>query len=296
MFERSFTRYAASVAMAAAVWSPAPTAVTTDEEAEQILRAAKRVTTSIDGQALALAHLAWPSERPVDHRVAFAARDELAGFGQHALKALREALRTVDPLYRADVVAVLLEARRKVPTGMPADLLPAFEESMWYGSVEAQRLAMRELAQIEYERGVLPIIDAVYDHPGLLRPATLSLGRLMNVRARFFLDAVLRAEGDPLGDPRIRAAAAASLASFQGVATPVLRAACRSERPEVRQTAIAALVPITGLEDLTVLHEYIALHPDDDSAVMRLVAQRAQLLESLVDQLQRGEPVAPPDF
>jgi hypothetical protein len=296
MYQGRFVR-AVAFALTALTVAAAPVWATTDEEIDQILRAAKRKAVSVPEQARALARLAWPDEKPVDHRVCHAAREQLAGYGKHSLKALREAIATVDPVYRADVVATLQQARRRISFGIPPDLLPAFEDAVWYGSVEAQRLAMRDLAQLRFERGVLPIIDAVYANPVLLRPAVINLGRLKDARARFFLDQILRAEGDLLADPRIRPAAATALAEFLGPATAVLRGACRSDRAEVRQTAVMALVPVSGLEDLTVLHEYLGSHPDDDANVLRAVEKRARLLESLVDQVQSGEdPVVPPEF
>jgi hypothetical protein len=291
-------RFALPVLVAgAALAADAAPPARSDDEINEILRAAKRDTTSIHGQAEALARLAWPAEKPVDHRLAHAARKQLAGYGEHGLEALRLAVAKVDPIYRADVVAALLEARRRVATGVPPSLLPAFEDALWYGSAESQRLAMREIAQLRFERGVLPIIDAVHESPGLLRPALLSFGQMRDVRSRAFLDAVLKAEEEPLGDPRIRLAAAEALAALLGEGTPILRAASRSDRREVRQTAMLALVPISGLEDLTVLHEYLGRFSDDDDNIKRLVEKRVRLLESLVEQGQTEEnPTLPPDL
>jgi HEAT repeat protein len=294
MPERHLVVFAWSVLLAAIATAPAAAQVTSDDEVREILRAAKRDAPTIQAQAEALARLAWPSEGPVDHRVAHAARKQLAGYGEHALEALRMAIPAADPVYRADIVATLLEARRKVSTGIPPSLLPAFEDALWHGSVESRRLAMREIAQLRFERGVLPIVDAVHEDPALLRPAVLALGRLRDARARFFLDSVLRAESDPLRDPRTRALAAEALAALLNHGTPVLRAATRTDRKEVRQTAVAALVPVSGLEDLTVLHEYLMRHPDDDPNVVRLVEKRARLLESLVGQEQTGDPAPEP--
>jgi HEAT repeat protein len=290
-----------TLALALAAGAPAVVAdaapMPTADEIDEILRAAKRGTKSVEEQATALARLAWPSERPVNHHVAHGARKQLAGYGEYGLEALRNAIPAVDPIYRADVVATLLEAGRRIATGQPPNLLPAFEEALWYGSVEAQRLAMREIAQLRFDRGMLPIVDAVHEAPILLRSAVLSLGRLRDARSRFFLDSVLRAEETPLGDPRTRAAAADALAALLGDGTPLLRAATRSERLEVRRTSVAALVPVSGLEDLTVLHEYLANHPDDDPHVLRLVEKRVRLLESLIDQNQSGEDdVAQPEL
>jgi hypothetical protein len=292
-----FLFLALTVAGGARAIAADPEPMPTEGEILEILRNAKRGTSSVEEQAAGLARLAWPSDKPVNHHVAHAARKQLAGYGEYALEALRGAIPAVDPIYRADVVATLLEAGRRVTTGLPPNLLPAFEDAMWYGSVEAQRLAMREIAQMRFERGMLPIIDAVHESPALLRPAVLTLGRLRDARSRFFLDSVLRAEETPLGDLRTRTAAAEALAALLGDGTPLLRAATRSDRLEVRRTAVAALVPVSGLEDLTVLHEYLASHPDDDPHVRSLVEKRARLLESLIDQNQSGEEgMAPPEL
>jgi len=107
-------------------------------------------------------------------------------------------------------------------------------------------------------------------------------------RARFFLDDQLRS-----GDPETRVQAAESLAAIGNNAIQTLREATISGEAAIRHAAIEALVPHTTLNDLTILYEYIYMHPEDDPRILALVRDRAQLLEDMMDRGMEGDLFSP---
>jgi hypothetical protein len=162
----------------------------------------------------------------------------------------------------------------------PQDLLRGLYEALWYGDVEARRIAMAACARHGHPSLLLPILDAVHDHPELLRPAIDSLGQLRDARARFFLNDVLLAGGAD-GER-----AAGALALIGGPALDLLREATRSTDASLRTTAVLALLPYAGLDDLTVLHEYVGRNAQDPSEVLRRVRERVTALETILDEQQ----------
>jgi hypothetical protein len=249
-----------------------------------IIEAAKRVDRSYDGQALALAQLAWPRGGVQDLAVSLLAREELVGFGKRAYIALRAAIQTADPLYHADIASAMVEAMRHSSGAMPAEYLSTLDDAIWFGTTDAQRIAMSQVARFQYRGVVLSIIDAASLDPALAKPGILALGQIGDDRARFFLGEYVSG-----ADPELRRLAAEALARIGARALDVLREHTRSDSAAVREAAVHALVPITGLDDLTVLHEYVGLHADDDPEVVARARERAALLEKLLEQQQSTE-------
>jgi hypothetical protein len=249
-----------------------------------ILNKAKAEAGSISGQAEALARLAWPSQGPSDPLVHAAARLELVGFGSYALPALRKAVKEVDPLYTADITAALIQARRREPSGSPPDYLPGLEEAIWFGSVEARRLAMMEISRYPYPPAVLTIIDAVHLDPELTYAGIRALGRLRNERGRFFLKRIL-----VHGEPRYQKLAAQALGLIGETGVPLLREQAVSEQRSVREAAMAALLPYATSDDLTLIHEYVGLHADDDPVLVDSVRSKAIELETQLEESQLSE-------
>ena len=240
---------------------------------------------SIPQQAQTLVDLTWPSTGPGDPRVAAMARQELIGFGAYGLEALREAIFTAAPEFQADVVATLVDARRAARTGSPHAYLPALEEAIWYGSIEARRLAMAEISMFVFPPAVLSTIDAIYEEPELALHGIRALGRMRDERSRFFLGRVLNHS-----EPRYKEAAAASLVLLNETGLQVLRNAVRSESRDVRLAAIHALLPYTAVDDLTRLYEYVDLHGDTDGPeVLERIRERARELEILLEEQQLAE-------
>ena len=90
-------------------------------------------------------------------------------------------------------------------------------------------------------------------------------------------------------EPRYKLAAAISLGKVGNTGLLILREEAASEDREVRQAAIEALLPHANPDDLTRLHEYVAVRTDDDPRVVELVRARAIELEELLAELQLAE-------
>jgi hypothetical protein len=255
-----------------------PTAGQEISEATRIVNQAKFDAIEIPLQAEALVRLAWFDDQGNSEAAALA-RDELVKFGKQSLAALHSALNSVEPRYTADIVAVLAEAKRLMAAGSPAEYIAALEHALWVGSVDAKRLAIKEITRFNFRAAMLPIIDAAIEYPTLTRQVIDSLEQLGDARARFYLDRQVRE-----GSPAIRVQAAECLATIGGDAIQPLRELTYSDDVEIRHIAIQALLPRTTLNDLTILHEYIYMHPEDDPEILAVVRDRAMLLETLLDQ------------
>jgi hypothetical protein len=250
----------------------------------EVLKQAKREALAIPAQARALVGLAWPAPGPADPLVQALARQELVHFGSHALPVLREAVKQVDPLYRADVTATLIEARRSERFSNSPDFLPGLEEAIWFGSVEARRLAMIELSRYPFPPAVLTIIDAIHQEPELMVNGLRALSRMRNERTRFFLKRVLHH-----GAPRYQRLAAEGLGRLAESGIPLLREATAAQDRGVRETALAAWIPYAAPEDVTLLHEYVTAHGDDDPDLLRAARDKALELEAALEREHLAE-------
>ncbi len=250
---------------------------------EEIVEQALRQAGSIPAQAEALARLAWPAEEK-DPALAAFARDKLGGFGMHGMKAIRRAIQWVKPEQQASVVATLLQAFRWVTADIPPDYLPALEEAVWFGTREARRLAIPELARLGYQSALLTLMDAGLEDPELLPLVIEALEQLRDDRARFFLERVMR---ENLGGQR--QAAADALGRIGERARVPLKAALRAEDPALRIAAARALVAVASVDDLPALFEYVYRYPDEDPELVRAVRERAEALErQAVGQASEG--------
>jgi hypothetical protein len=271
----------------AALPAVSPALGTEPPEAVRIVMKAKADAVAIPAQAEALVRLAWFDEQE-NSQAAALARDELVKFGKNGLRALFDSLTEVDIRYTADIVATLIASRKRMITGSPTKYIATLEQAIWFGSVDAKRLAIKEITRFKYSPALLPIMDSAIEHPTLTGIVIDSLSKMGNDRARFFLDGQLRG-----GDPVIRARAAECLSSIGNNAIQTLREATSSEDVGVRHAAIEALLPRTTLNDLTILHEYIYMHPEDDPRILGLVRDRAILLESMMEQGEESDLFSP---
>jgi HEAT repeat protein len=243
----------------------------------EVVNRVKDEARNIPKQAEALVRLAWLDDR-VDAHVRALAREQLVEFGKHSTEALHSVLPTVDPVWSADITLTLIESRRRLEGSGPHDFIAALEQAIWFGSVDARRLAIREIERFSYKPAMLPIVDAAIEHPELAAVAIRCLGKLGDDRARHYLGEQLSAS-----DPALRILAAEALAATGGRAVETLREATLSNDAVVRHAAMLALLPRTSLNDLTILHEYVYLHPEDDPEILQKVRDRAILLESLME-------------
>lgn len=248
---------------------------------------AKSEASSIPKQAEALVRLAWLDDHG-DAQVRALAREQLIEFGRHSTQALHDVLPRIDPAFSADATLTLIESRRRLESSGPHDFIAALEQAIWFGSVDAKRFAIKEIKRFGYHPALLPIIDAAMEYPELAGVAIKCLGDFGDDRARNFLGQQLAAP-----DPALRLLAAEALADIGGLAVETLREATLSEDAGIRHAAIGALLPRTSLNDLTILHEYVYLHPDDDPAILEKVRDRAMVLESLMDDGLEFDAVSP---
>jgi hypothetical protein len=270
-------------------WTAVATAhAAAPEYVQEILAAAKAKATDVDGQVKVLLRLSWPTEGSPDPLVQAAARNSMVRYGHHALPVIRRAIPGLDPLYQADATAALIEARFKKPAGMPPDFLPGLEEAIWYGSIEAQRIGLNEIKRYQFPPAVLSSIDAAYANPELTRYVLRSLGSMGDVRAQFFMSEVLLSGAD-----RYKETAAFALRDLGGSPINALRRAAGSDEASVRQAALAALLPLTGVDDLSLLHDFHALRTDDDPALRQAVRERAIVLEQELEKEQAAESASP---
>ena len=258
---------------------------------QDIVHAAITGAGSIPRQAEALARLAWPAQ-PGDPEVAAFARHKLVHYGRHGIGAIRDSIKQVKPEQQADVVTAFLEAFKQVSSDIPPDYLPGLEEAIWFGTREARKHAMSEIARFRFTPALLPIIDAAIEDPELLPSSISALAQMGSDRARFFLEKVMNE-----GDAGLRSGAAAALAQIGARALQPLKTAMRSEDKELRLVAVRALLPVASVDDLSALHEYVYSYPDDDPGLVRAVRESAVALENLLDAQQTADAASPPpDF
>lgn len=233
---------------------------------------------TIPEQAYALAEIAWVTE-PRDPAMAAYARQRLVDYGRHALLALDRAVASADPIYSADIALALHAARLKITGGRPAELLPAMDSILWFGSVDAKRLIIPAIAESRFRPAMLPMMDAAYEFPELVPLVARQLPRFRDDRARFFLGDILHN-----GNREDQRAAATALARIGGRCIDTLRDGMLAEQAEVRQLSVESLLPHTGIDSLTALYEYLLEHPDDDEQLREKVRRRAEQLEFLLER------------
>jgi HEAT repeat protein len=279
-------RFLLSIALACLLCGVTVAATVDDEEFQNAYRTidlAKREAGAVAQQAAALVRLAWPEE-PGDRTVMWLAREQLVEYGNDSLSALRRAIRTVPARYQADVVATLIEAKSHVTAALPQVYLPAIEEAVWFGGFEAKRLAIPEVTAHRYRPAMITLMDASYEYPSLTRRVAKALGRYGEDKARHYLLEVMRE-----GTPEESRVAADSLARIGHRALATLRNALRDENPQARRSAIGALLPISSIDDLSRLYDFLAANGDADDELVRRVTERAELLEVLLDRRQQAE-------
>jgi len=292
MFARLGNRWLLRLLVAGALLLPAagdPVAGTgaRGDEASQTTRTTYELLNRVkheagrnpDDQALALARVAWSGEY-TDPAITAAARRELVVSGKNSMRTLRDAVHWVDPLYSADVAATLVQTMSHVDSGQPENYLPGLEELIWFGSVDAKRIAILEITRFRFGPALMTIMDAGHFHPELLETVVWSLGAYGNDRARHFLGKVMR-ESD---DERRRLAARA-LAQIGRRAKLTLRDAALGDEANLRHEAIRALLPVTDPDDLTALYEFLSRFADDDARVVQRVRDRIGELEEYLDVL-----------
>lgn len=251
-----------------------------EEDPRKVIQRVSAEALTIPRQAEAMARLAWPDggERQ-SPRLAAAARERLVNFGHYGLPALRASLARVDKLHTADVTAAFIAARWRVPAGDPADYLPGLVDALWFGSIEARRLAMLEVSRFSFSPAVAPIIDAAQTHPELMPVAIYALGQMRDPRGRYFVEGVVLK-----GPDRYRQRAAQTLASLGDTGLEMLRKALSAPDAPARAAALDALLPAARPDDLTALYEYLDRHGSDDPERAEHVRVRAAELEAEWEQ------------
>jgi len=250
----------------------------TQDEIQQVLRDAKAKAVTVPGQVGALIALAWPTEEDPNFQIQAEARRSLVLYGQHVLPVLRRTIPLLDPLYQADAVAAFVEARYREPAGMPPDYLPGLEDSIWYGSSEAQRIALNEIQRYNYPPAVLSSIDGAYDNPILTRYVVASLGRMNDPRAQMFLTDLLLEGSDFYKGP-----AALALAQFGDRTFDNFRSGVASDDSTTRQTALRIFLPLAETSDLELLKAYLAQRTEDDPELVEAVRKRVNVLQRRQD-------------
>jgi hypothetical protein len=283
---RSFAAWLVLATAAGAAFSAAGA-----DEARAIVQRAKAEAGSIPAQARSLSLLAWPDEGRPDPQVAALARAELVDFASHGLGALREAMWRVDRIYTADVLTTMMLARRRMTENNPPEYIPALVDAVWLGSSDARRLAIPEVAMHRYGPALMACVDSAIEYPGLQEIVVLSLGEFRDHRARFYLEEVLLQ-----GPAALRPVAAASLTRIGGLAMVPLQGAALSPEPSVRIPAIRALLPASGIDDLTTLYEYLGRFPNDDEVLIEDVRSRAAMLEAALEQRMDFDSATPSSF
>lgn len=266
---------------------PVPAEAPVAADPEQVVRDALAAALEIPKQAAALVRLAWPSGTG-DPGVAAVARRELVGFSAHAIPAIRAALAKLPAEHQADAVLAMEEAFRLVTGPIPADYPVAIEEAIWFGSEGAKAAALPEAARLRYNPAVNTIIDAAREFPALVPQCIETLGAIHDDRARFFLERQLQE-----GKGAIPDAAAAALARIGQRSLLPLKAALRSDRRSVRESAARAFLPVATVDDLSALNEYVADHPKDDPATVRAVKQVAAVLEKVREAKDASTAASP---
>ena len=267
----AFALLVASIGM-----GPAVVGATQPPDPDRAVEEAKAKAGGVPEQAEALARLAWLSDSPEPVRAR--ARRELAAFGADSIVAMGQAVPRANPERVGEIAETLLEAFRSVTSGIPAGYLPALEDAVWFGGREARTLAIPELARLRSQASVLPIIDAALEDPELEQVAAQALGQLGDARARFYLARLLDE-----GKPFLRDQAAVALARVGDEGRSLLRSAMKSERKEIRLSAVRAILPFATVDDLTALHEYAASHAADDPPTGKAVEQAAAILERALE-------------
>lgn len=266
-----------------------PWAATAEEAEQKVLDALRRGAT-IPEQAGNLIELAWPSEGAADPVVSERARKEIVGFGLHAIVPLRAMLLKLRPEHQADAVRAFIEARENVLGPVPTDFVPGLEDVLWFGTREAKRVAMLEVARYRSPSAVLPIVDSVIEDPELSADGVRALGMLGDERARFFLAQVLHE-----GRADLREEAAAALARIGGRALEPLREALRAPTREMRLLAARSLLPVAGEDDLSALYEYLTDHPDDDPPTLAAVRAAAERIEKELEAKRAADAASAPE-
>jgi hypothetical protein len=250
------------------------------DSARDSVNAVLRTAGGTAGQARALVRLAW-IEPGVDPAVSSLARNMIVKYGEAGLPALREAATEVPLRFTADVVVATIEARMRERTGVPRDYLAGLEKAIWFGSIHAKRLAIARLSGESYRPVVMACIDAAHDHPELTETVLRALVSFREPTSRFYLDESLRT-----GTLQQRRLAAIALSLIGGPAHELLREASLSDDSKVQDVAVAALIPVSGPEDLTIFYEFVDRYAGDGHPLLEEVSRRAAELEALRESQQ----------
>jgi hypothetical protein len=247
------------------------------EEANEIIQIAKAKGDTVHEQALELVTLAWPAP-PGDPVVSALARRELVELGTHSTLALQIALRTIPPLYSADVVACLLENHDNSGGTGISFFEAALYDAVWYGSTEARRLAIAANASLGHKSSLLPMIDAAYEEPILVLAVVKALGDFASDRGRFYLKEVLES-----GTPEQRLSAAHAMTRIGNKSLELLRESVLSDDQQTRLTALDALLPISSTDDLSIFHEYASKYSSEDPLTWQRLSERVSMLEEIME-------------
>ena len=84
--------------------------------------------------------------------------------------------------------------------------------------------------------------------------------------------------------------AADALARIGGRALGTLRKAVLDENPQVRRSAIDSLLPISSINDLSLIYDFVAATDSaQDRELLQRITARAEVLEILLDRQQQTD-------
>jgi hypothetical protein len=261
----------------------APPVIKTQEELELALRS----THDLDLRARILTETAWPAEE-TSAVLRTVARNQLLSYGQRAIAAISARFVDTPPQYLHDMVDVMMQARINMGEGFPRSYRAAIEKAVWYGDRKARQLAIPECAALQLRAATIPIIDAAYEDPELEQVAIVSLGKLGDDRARFWLTEQLEK-----GNSQTSQLAARSMMQIGADAAEMVRERATHENPMIRTAAVEALLERPNTLDLSALYAYYGTYPDDDPERRARVRDVAEQLESLMQQIQNSRSSSP---
>lgn len=265
--------------------APAP-----DRAREAIVRALA-ASDEIPEQARNLANLAWPAGKR-DDVVAARARHELAGFGDHAFAALRDALNRVKIADTEQVLTTTLAAQRNARAEAASQYIASVLDALWVGSRAAKLVAIQSLAERNSPLALNPLIDSAIDDPALAPRVVELLGTMRYQQARFYLERVMME-----GPPDLRPVAASSLAQIGGAALGPLKNALKAPSRDARLLAARALLPAATDYDVGAIYEYVEKHGDDDPALTQSLKDVATRIERAISARDASAAAdSPKDF
>ncbi len=256
-------------------------------DSQESLDVALSLTHDLDLRARILTETAWPAEK-TSAALRAVARNQLLSYGQRAIAAISERFDETPSEYQHEMVDLMMQSRINMGEGFPRSYRAAMEKAVWYGDHKARQLAIPECAALQLRAATMPIIDAVWEDPELAEVAIVSLGKLGDDRARFWLTEQMERD-----DRQLSQLAARSMMQIGSDAAEMVRERATHENVNIRTAAVEALLERPNTLDLSALYAYYGTYPDDDPERRARVRDVAEQLESLMQQIQNSRSSSP---